>query len=52
MNNDDNKPNTAITVAIIGGIFALCAAVVSVIRMNLLGMWHQHILEEIPPQGR
>ena len=23
-----------------------------VIRMNLLGMWHQHILEEIPPQGR
>jgi len=20
--------------------------------MNLLGMWHQHILEEIPPQGR
>jgi hypothetical protein len=25
---------------------------VSVIRMNLLGMWHQRILEEIPPQGR
>lgn len=20
--------------------------------MNLLGMWHQRILEEIPPQGR
>jgi hypothetical protein len=25
---------------------------VCVIRMNLLGMWHQRILEEIPPQGR
>ena len=29
--NDDHKPSTAITVAIIGGIFALCGTVVGVV---------------------